>query len=74
MNVKFLYLNALKRNLDIAFLRYSRDYVTSVIVVTGFDCISVLMKLIQRSTSQISDFSEAFSFTAVFDSSPCSLR
>jgi hypothetical protein len=36
--VKFLYLNARKRNLETAFLRYSRDFVTSVIAITEFDC------------------------------------
>jgi hypothetical protein len=39
INVKFLYLNALKRNLEIAFLRYSREFVTSVITITEFDCM-----------------------------------
>jgi hypothetical protein len=38
INVKFLYLNVRKRNLEIAFLRYSRDFVTSVIIITEFDC------------------------------------
>jgi hypothetical protein len=38
INVKFLYLNARKRNMEIAFLRYSRDFVTSVIAITELDC------------------------------------
>jgi hypothetical protein len=46
-----LYLNARKRNLEIAFLRYSRDFVTSVIVITEFYCSSsqfmTLEKLIE---------------------------
>jgi hypothetical protein len=39
INVKFLYWNARKRNLEIAFLRYSLDFVTTVVDITEFDCI-----------------------------------
>jgi hypothetical protein len=34
----FVYLNARKRKLEITFLRYSRDFVIAVIVITEFDC------------------------------------
>jgi hypothetical protein len=38
INVKLLCLNARKRNLEIEFLRYSRDFVSSVIVIIEYDC------------------------------------
>jgi hypothetical protein len=37
INMKFLYLNARKCDLEIAFLHYSRDFDTSVITLTEFD-------------------------------------
>jgi hypothetical protein len=45
---KTLYLNARKRNLEVAFLRYSRDFVTSVIVIIEFDCILNINSSIQN--------------------------
>jgi hypothetical protein len=43
INVKFMYLNARKRNLEITFHRYSRDFVTSQIVITEFDCSFIVI-------------------------------
>jgi hypothetical protein len=41
LEIFVLYLNARKRNLEIAFLRYSHDFVTYVIAITEFDCVCV---------------------------------
>jgi hypothetical protein len=65
INVKFLYLNARKLNLEIAFLRCSRDFVTSMNVITEFDymfssnynCMSLKNLAWWRKTKKIFEFS-----------------
>jgi hypothetical protein len=39
-----------KRNLEIAFLCYSRDFVTSVIVITEFDCLDMSSTCMELSS------------------------